>query len=328
MTRHTRYRNERGEEWEYDYEYDDETEDGETIRLRRMVGNENDETIEPISSMKNRLNRRPQEAALDVQVAPDLDKSNTGKSDKEGSRLPVALFLSEDKRRHGRGTGVLEKPKARVVDLSEYESEANINHSNPLANLIPRLRAEKELGTGEELMETLRQLEAEIAARTAVRDGLKDKIDELQRPLGRKKHRFQFSGIKTTNIMAPPDPIKILALNDFNRRSVASQTDCTNDSINYQLSVLEKQKVERKAAEELQGSLQSLQQKIAATQEMIEEAKRDGEMKEPTIQQLKTEIGNVKDELEREDSNALQEEEKAREYAKELDRVDQQIRVK
>lgn len=324
MTRHSRYRNERGEEYEYDYEYDEETEEGETIRLRRMIDNVDEESIEPISKMPNRMRHRRrvhdsshETSALRVEGSPHHDGAT------HSDHLAMALFLSEDKRMQVRKAG------GEVVDLSEYENEASTSHVNPLSHLIPRLRAEKEMGSGEELAGTLRVLEEEIEQRTAIRDRLKAQIDEMTKPPGHKKRkRLAFSGIRSTNVSAPPDPVKMLALTEFNRRNTAAQTECTNDTINYQLSVLEQQKVERKAAEDLQSSLEILQKKIATTKEMIEDAKRDGELKEEKIKELKTEIGNVKEELGRDDENALKEEERAREYAQELDKVDQQIRSK
>ena len=323
MTRHSRYRNERGEEYEYDYEYDEETEEGETIRLRTIIDNVEEEIIEPISKMPNRMRHRRRAPDAGREISTLSVGGARADGTEQSDHLAMALFLSEDKRMQVR------QAKGEVVDLSEYENEASTNHVNPLSSLIPKLRAEKEMGSGEELAGTLKALEEEIEQRTAIRDRLKAQIEEMTKPPGHKKRkRLAFSGIRTTNVSAPPDPVKVLALTEFSRRSTAAQTDCTNDTINYQLSVLEQQKVERKAAEDLQSSLEILQKKIASTKEMIEDAKRDGEIKEEKIKELKTEIGNVKEELGREDENALKEEEKAREYADELEKVDQQIRSK
>jgi chromosome segregation ATPase len=194
--------------------------------------------------------------------------------------------------------------------------------------LIPRLRAEAELNQGEDLVRILADLRREIAEKTQIRDDLKGKIADLRKPQAKKRKKLEFSGIKRTNISAPPDPMKLLALSDFTRRSVAAQTECTNEAIQYQLTVLAQQRIERKSTEEMQSSLETMKQRIAETEAKVAEAKREGEEKEEKIRRLRIEIGNVKDELVQGDTNALQEKERAREYAQELERVDDQILVK
>ena len=94
------------------------------------------------------------------------------------------------------------------------------------------------------------------------------------------------------------------------------------------MHVLEQQKVERKAAEDLESSLARIKQKIAVTKEMIEDAKRDADAKEEKLHKLQVQMGSAQGELGKEDDHALREEAKTREFAQELDRVDQQVRTK
>ena len=326
LARRSRYRNEDGEEYEYDYEYDDDAEDGEG-NTRQMVTDQQEEQIEPISKMPNRMKPRP---AVSVSKQPagrgqarNIIANVPGKrhewSESEGDK-PITEQGDE---------AVPPKKKKGIVDLSEFENAAK-DHANPLSGILPKLRAEQEMGSAEELLEILRQLEIEIEQRTAVRDDLKAQIHDLTKPAGsrRRGKRYEFSGVRTTNIKVPTDPVKIMAFNDFNRRSIASQTECTSDMINYQIQLLEQQKVERKAAEDLESSLAKIKQKISVTKELIEDAKRDGDTKEIKLRKLQVQMGTVQNELGEENDHALSEEAKTREYAQELDRVDQQIRAK
>jgi hypothetical protein len=311
--RHSRHRTVRGEEYEYEYMYNDEGD--ETVSERKLVEDAKQETIDPIAQQATRPQVPSQGRGSSVSSAPRLKLRVT---------LPVALFDSDAKPR----AVTTAESKPQLVDLSERELVATTDRENPLAQLIPKLRSEAGRAQTENLAEVLERLQQEIAQRTVVRDDLKRQVDALKNPPPKPKRKLEISAVRTVPISTPPDLTKTFALKDYNRRTAWAQTDTTNSMIEEKLKVLERQRTERKAAESLHDSLQTLEQKIADTKTQIEEAKREGEQKKQRIQQLKTEMGNVQDEIQQEDMLALKEEARAREYAAELDRVDGQIKAK
>jgi hypothetical protein len=314
--RHSRYRTFRGEEYEYEYQYDDEGE--ETISERKLVKDQVEETIEMISRLPRRQRALTESSA--VSVAPRLRMS---------ASMPIAIFDSgaEVDGRTSPAAATQPSQQPQTVDLSERELLAT-GRENPLAQLTPKLRSEAERGNGENLSDVLANLQREIEERTHVRDDLKQKIQELMKPQQKAKLKLEISGVRTVPISGTPDATHVLALVDYNRRSAWSQTDTTNAMIEEKLRLLERQRSEKRAAESLHESLQSLEVRIADTKAQIEAAKREGEEKKLRIRQLKTEMGQVQGDIQQEDLLALKEEARAREYAVELDRVDGQIKAK
>ena len=359
IVRHSRTQNlVTGDETEYEYEYEtDKSGDKVSKGKKKKIENPKEEIIQAISivhSPKRSHNSEKKDKRKTKKKDKDYD---TDKNQSEvplisengltGFHLPVSLFQSEDQSKpkpklQPSNPAIMQQPKPTIVDLSEYESKVNPDKKNPLTMLIPKLRAESgaldndDINSPENLQKILEALQQQIAERTEVRDSLKERIKELEHPqyvkrntaTAKKAQKFKMSGIKRVNVESPPDPIKILALNNYDLRHVGSQTELTGETITYHQNVLDKQRKEKLAAEELRTSLESLKEKIRATESKIEKAKEDGQIKEERISTLKTEIANVKDELLKEDKNTLREEEKAREYAQQLSEIDEQIRVK
>ncbi|OHT17460.1 hypothetical protein TRFO_02470 [Tritrichomonas foetus] len=276
---------------------------------------------------------RPQSQARPI-LNPNPQTSESNVSGVSSVHLPVALFLSEDRKPtlHQSTPAFMQQPRPTVVDLSVFENAANLDKENPLSSLIPKLRAEADMeDDAESLQKILEALQQQIIERTAVRDNLREQVRELENPKPKpkkKRNKFKISEIKRVNIEAPVDPIKALSLHDFSKRSTSSQTELTSDALSYQQSVLEKQRKEKQAAEELRVALEALKTKIRNVEDKIEIAKEDGIIKENRIKALKTEISNVKDELVKDDADNLREEERSREYAQQLSEMDDQIRLK